>query len=103
MNGLSYYMYCTDCSVIGMQTLARTPSLYGSVIQRVLTIPELLEMIFSFAGDDDLRRSALVCKVWSEVAFDILWRKVEDLPRMLKLLAPIEHCPQGHVSVLSRF
>ncbi|TFK87886.1 hypothetical protein K466DRAFT_645714 [Polyporus arcularius HHB13444] len=79
----------------GAQTLTRAPSLYVTIIQRVLTIPELLEMIFSFLEKGDLSRNALVCKAWSEVALDILWRDVDDLPRMLHLLAPTEACPQG--------
>ncbi|RPD53877.1 hypothetical protein L226DRAFT_495192 [Lentinus tigrinus ALCF2SS1-7] len=80
----------------GAQALSQTPSLFGTTTQRVLTIPELLEMIFSFSDSEDLQSSALVCKVWSEVALDIRWRNVDDLPRTLRLLAPIEQCAQGH-------
>ena len=70
--------------------LSYAPSLFGTVAQRVLSTPELLDNIFSFLGEGDHVRNALVCKSWSEVAFDILWRDVDDLPRMLHLLAPTE-------------
>ncbi|KAI0708775.1 hypothetical protein C8T65DRAFT_830002 [Cerioporus squamosus] len=79
----------------GARMLTRAPSLYVTIIHRVLTVPELLEMIFSILEMGDLRRNALVCKAWAEVALDILWRDVEDLPRMLHLLAPTEECPEG--------
>ncbi|KAI0738351.1 hypothetical protein C8Q80DRAFT_1347940 [Daedaleopsis nitida] len=75
-------------------TLSRTPSLYGTITQRVLNIPELLELIFSFLEVSDNARNARVCKSWTEVALDLLWREVDHLPRLLRILAPIEECDE---------
>ncbi|KAG2081086.1 hypothetical protein BD769DRAFT_1733922 [Suillus cothurnatus] len=49
----------------------------------VLFIPELLGIIFNFVDEDDLVNNA-----WSEIAMDIIWREVDDLPRLLTLLRP---------------
>ncbi|KAG1857028.1 hypothetical protein DFJ58DRAFT_727051 [Suillus subalutaceus] len=61
-----------------------------SVIQphRVLFIPELLGIIFSFVDEDDHVNNACVCKEWSEITLDIIWREVDDLSRLLALLRP---------------
>ncbi len=75
-----------------------TPSLFGSVTQRVLVIPELLELVFSFLNAQDNARNARVCKAWTQVALDMLWRGVDDLPRLLSLLAPTEDRTEGRVS-----
>ncbi len=67
-----------------------TPSLFGSVTQRVLVIPELLELVLSFLSfpnAQDNARNARVCKAWTQVALDL-----DDRPRLLSLLAPTEDC-----------
>ena len=66
-----------------------TPSLYGTTVHRVLAIPEIVELVFSFVDESEHVKNACVCKVWSEVALDLLWRRVEDLPRLFCLLAPM--------------
>ncbi|KAI0668069.1 hypothetical protein C8Q78DRAFT_1048133 [Trametes maxima] len=65
-------------------------SIYGSTTQRVLAIPEILELVFSFLCAKDNAVCARVCKGWSEVALDTLWREVDDLRRFFGLLAPVE-------------
>ncbi|KAI0750487.1 hypothetical protein C8Q74DRAFT_1361745 [Fomes fomentarius] len=75
--------------------LLRTPSVFGTVTQRVLVIPELLELVFSFLNTQENARNARVCKAWTQVALDLLWREVDDLPRLLSLLAPTEDCTEG--------
>lgn len=90
-------------SIILGKAASRTPSLYGTVTQRVLIIPELLESIFSFCDTNDNAKNAVVCRAWSEVALDILWKEVDDLPRMFHLLAPTEQCSQGRVSRFMMF
>ncbi|KAG1772489.1 hypothetical protein EV702DRAFT_1033633 [Suillus placidus] len=55
---------------------------------RVLFIPELLGIILGFVGEDDYVSNARVCKQWSEVTLDIIWREVDDLSRLLTLLRP---------------
>lgn len=78
--------------------LSRTPSVFGTTTQRVLVIPELLELVFSFLNAQDNARNARVCKAWTQVALDLLWREVDHLPRLLSLLAPTEDCTEGRVS-----
>jgi len=52
----------------------------------VLLLPELLENILGFTDGNDNVTNTLVCKKWSEVALDLMWRDVESLPRLLSLL-----------------
>ncbi|KAG1744906.1 uncharacterized protein EDB91DRAFT_1121572 [Suillus paluster] len=61
-----------------------------SVMQphRVLFIPELLDTILSFMDGDDHVINACVCRQWSEITLDCIWREVDDLPRLLTLLRP---------------
>ncbi|TDL16796.1 hypothetical protein BD410DRAFT_755085 [Rickenella mellea] len=59
-------------------------------MHRALTIPELLEIIFSSTEELANARSVLVCKTWSVIALDTLWRDVRGLPRLFSLLAPVK-------------
>ena len=52
-------------------------------------IDELLTMIFSYLDDRDLARAACVCKHWAELSLDTLWFEVNDLKRVLTVLAPL--------------
>ncbi|OJT05423.1 hypothetical protein TRAPUB_3739 [Trametes pubescens] len=63
---------------------------YTKTTQRVLAIPEILELVFSFLNVQETAQCTCVCKSWSEVALSSLWRDVDDLHRLFKLLAPIE-------------
>ncbi len=58
-------------------------------MQRVLFIPELLDMIFSYLDASDNAANARVCRRWCDVALDTLWRDVEDMCRLFGLLAPL--------------
>lgn len=60
-----------------------------SVIQRVCSIPELLDLIFGHLDPSSNANNAVVCKVWSEVARDKLWLEVCNLRQLLSILAPI--------------
>jgi len=53
-----------------------------------LLIPELLKNIFSFAERHDNVNHACVCKQWSEIALDLVWREVENILQLLTLLRP---------------
>lgn len=55
---------------------------------RVLFIPELLGIILSFMDEDDHVNNACVCKQWSDITLDIIWREVDGLSRLLTLLRP---------------
>ncbi|RDX42426.1 hypothetical protein OH76DRAFT_1362817 [Lentinus brumalis] len=57
-------------------------------------IDELLAMIFSYLDDRALARAACVCKHWSEIALDCLWFEVNDLKRVLSVLAPLTLKPE---------
>ncbi|KAF8269848.1 hypothetical protein EI94DRAFT_1724445 [Lactarius quietus] len=74
------------------QTLAH-PSMpqlgYESTAQRVLAIPELLHIIFSFGTRASNASNALVCRNWREAALDHVWMEVDDLYHLLQLLAPL--------------
>jgi len=58
-------------------------------MHRVLTMPELLDTIFSSLGHSYNLNNSLVCRSWSEVALDVLWRYVGDLQRLFNILAPL--------------
>lgn len=59
-----------------------------TTIHRVLQIPELLDMVFSFLDRPSNAINARICKKWSEIALDVLWRDVDDLGRLFGLLVP---------------
>ncbi|KAI0738352.1 hypothetical protein C8Q80DRAFT_273044 [Daedaleopsis nitida] len=63
-------------------------------------IDELLVMIFSYLDDRALARAACVCKHWSDIALDSLWFEVNDLKKILTVLAPLTLKPE-RVSVLT--
>ncbi|PIL34577.1 hypothetical protein GSI_03356 [Ganoderma sinense ZZ0214-1] len=77
-------------------SLSRSPgSLYGTTTHRVLAIPEIVELVFSFLDDAERANNARVSKGWSEVALDLLWRSVDDLPRLFGLLAQLDRHEDG--------
>ncbi|OAX34487.1 hypothetical protein K503DRAFT_724404, partial [Rhizopogon vinicolor AM-OR11-026] len=53
---------------------------------RVLSISDVLNMIFSLMDRDDNVINACICKQWSDVALDLIWREVVNLPRLLNTL-----------------
>ncbi|KAF9524767.1 hypothetical protein CPB83DRAFT_773231 [Crepidotus variabilis] len=59
-------------------------------MQKVLLIPELLDLIFGLVDTPSNAVNARVCKAWSSIALDALWREVDDLPRLFSLLAPLQ-------------
>ncbi|KZT05707.1 uncharacterized protein LAESUDRAFT_655083 [Laetiporus sulphureus 93-53] len=62
---------------------------YDSTIRRVLDIPEIIELIFSFLEKRNNVVNACVCKRWSEIALDAVWRDVDNLNVLFSLLAPL--------------
>ncbi|TFK60167.1 hypothetical protein BDN72DRAFT_965823 [Pluteus cervinus] len=58
--------------------------------RRVVATPELLRSIlFSLPDRRDNYHTALVCRSWSPIAFDILWYEVDDLCALFNLLVPL--------------
>ncbi|KAH9004724.1 hypothetical protein EDB86DRAFT_2885129 [Lactarius hatsudake] len=62
---------------------------FESTTQRVLAIPELLQIIFSFGTRASNASNALVCRNWREVALDYVWAEVDDMYYLLQILAPL--------------
>ena len=58
-------------------------------MHRVLRIPELLQMIFGILDLPSNTVNARVCKQWSDIALDILWREIDELYILFKILAPL--------------
>ena len=62
---------------------------YESTTSRVLGIPEILEIIFSFMDEEDNKRNACVCKRWSDIALNHLWKEMYGLGQLFRLLGPL--------------
>ena len=77
-----------------MRSISSDDALAGSATlpaHRVLFIPELLDIIFNFLNRDANVSNACVCKRWSEIALDVVWKEVDDLLHLFRLLKPISH------------
>ncbi|KAJ7178566.1 hypothetical protein C8R43DRAFT_973786 [Mycena crocata] len=59
-------------------------------VSRVLDIPELLDMIFGHLDNPSNASNASVCKRWSGIALDTLWREVDNLYRLFTILTPMQ-------------
>ncbi|KIO32348.1 hypothetical protein M407DRAFT_4540 [Tulasnella calospora MUT 4182] len=57
-------------------------------MDRLLSTPELLLTIFSFADKGTLLASARVCQTWSPQALDYLWRDLDSVVPLLQLICP---------------
>lgn len=57
-------------------------------------IDELLLMIFSYLDQPTLARAACVSSHWSDIALDSLWFEVNDLKKVLTVLAPLSLKPE---------
>lgn len=58
-------------------------------MHRVLQIPEIVGLIFTFMEKKDNANNACVCKRWSAIALDTLWGDIDGgLHRLFGLLAP---------------
>ncbi|KAH8109631.1 hypothetical protein DFH11DRAFT_910955 [Phellopilus nigrolimitatus] len=57
---------------------------------KVATLLDVLQLIFRCSAKSDLSHCARVCKLWSGIALDELWRKLCDLKPLFSILAPIE-------------
>ena len=64
-------------------------------MHRVLRIPELLQMIFCTLDLPSNAVNARVCKQWSDIALDILWREIDELYILFKILAPLIKSVEG--------
>ncbi|KAE9406829.1 hypothetical protein BT96DRAFT_971605 [Gymnopus androsaceus JB14] len=54
-----------------------------------LKIPEILQHIFELSDEkSNCNSNVLVCKAWSDPCMNAIWREVNDLYRLVKLLGP---------------
>ncbi|KAG8944664.1 hypothetical protein FRC04_001628 [Tulasnella sp. 424] len=58
------------------------------------TVPELLANVLSFATESTLVSCAVVCKPWSDIALDYLWRDLDSVFPLLELVMDI-HLLEG--------
>ena len=65
-------------------------------IHPVLSIPELLDLTFGFMDRASNINNACVCRRWSEIALDNLWREVDNLFLLFNLLAPLQSGHAGY-------
>ncbi|THH29010.1 hypothetical protein EUX98_g5183 [Antrodiella citrinella] len=60
---------------------------------KVFQIPEIVELILSFLDDASNASNARVCKKWSDIALNLLWREVPDIQPLFEILSPLEQVP----------
>ncbi|KDQ24633.1 hypothetical protein PLEOSDRAFT_1107561 [Pleurotus ostreatus PC15] len=70
---------------------------------RVLGIPELLAHIFLLSSRQANTVYARVCKEWSDVALDVLWREINNPSHLIQLLCPLHPEPDGDGGVIWSF
>ncbi|TFK61097.1 hypothetical protein BDN72DRAFT_965365 [Pluteus cervinus] len=75
----------------------------ATATRRVLAIPELLRSIFfSLPDRGDNYCTTLVCRVWSEIALDVLWYEVDDMSALFHLLVPL-NSPKKDIKTCQKF
>ena len=80
------------------------PHGYNSVVRRVLEIPEILDIIFSFLDSASNTQNALVCKKWSDPSLSNVWRIVTNPHILFSLLAPTkEYRDRAQIIFVSLF
>ncbi|KAI0062002.1 hypothetical protein BV25DRAFT_1825869 [Artomyces pyxidatus] len=52
-----------------------------------LQLPDILAVIFGLLDASSNASNALVCKRWSDIALDELWRELDDLEPLMRILA----------------
>ncbi|KAG8968655.1 hypothetical protein FRC05_001461 [Tulasnella sp. 425] len=83
----------------GTSTTTKEESLSKTGVGRKMardptTVPELLANVLSFATESTLVSCAVVCKPWSDIALDYLWRDLDSVFPLLELVMDI-HLLEG--------
>ncbi|KAF8833151.1 hypothetical protein BDN67DRAFT_1017888 [Paxillus ammoniavirescens] len=60
-----------------------------SPVQHLLFVPEVVDVIFNFLDRKTNLTNAFVCKQWSQIALDVVWKEVDNLIQLFSLLKPI--------------
>lgn len=63
-----------------------------------ISIPEIVTYVLCFLERNDLWRAALVCHAWSILILPFLWRDLNSLFHLLKILSPLEKVDKVWVS-----
>ncbi|KAI0048113.1 hypothetical protein FA95DRAFT_1558387 [Auriscalpium vulgare] len=74
---------------------------YDSNIHRALAIPELLSIVCSYSTTAENARNALVSRQWNSVALDHIWKEVDNLYYILRILVPM-HSRNDHPFAFTR-
>lgn len=61
-------------------------SLTGDFATRVLNMPDILQVLFEVTDSRELARCACVCRRWSSLALDSLWKNLPSIMPLFKLL-----------------
>lgn len=64
-------------------------ALFGLSMNRVLSTPELLALIFGFNSKGDSTGAARVCRIWKEPALDYIWKTLDGPKPLACLLVPL--------------
>lgn len=59
---------------------------YNSTAHRVMSIPELLELVFGHLDRQSNAANACVSKTWNHIALDTIWREVDDIRLLFSYL-----------------
>jgi hypothetical protein len=92
---ICYWEVHTKRPSVTFSTVSNLPSALSPGMSRILSIPELLRMIFEFSGREENARYAVVCQQWSAIALDVLWDEVYDLRALFNALAPVQRRTTG--------
>ncbi|KAG8961454.1 hypothetical protein FRC00_012218, partial [Tulasnella sp. 408] len=74
----------TEASADGRELLGRSASV------RVFSLPELVSMVFASADQATLAACAVVCRAWKESALDELWKHLDSILPLFRLLFDVE-------------
>lgn len=73
----------------GLREKVTENSILGTV-PRALRIPEVLLEIFAASDNPTRAVSARVCRSWSNLALDVLWRDMSSPIPLLQVLSPLQ-------------
>jgi hypothetical protein len=62
-----------------------------STVSRALSISEILHIVCSSLNTKSLFYCALLCKAWSPVALDALWREMDSAINVFSVLCPMKY------------
>lgn len=60
-----------------------------ATVHHALTIPEIVESIFSYSERGPLTRAARVCREWHVISLPEIWRVLTSLVSLLELFCPM--------------